>query len=57
MSEAERQFREKGWTRNASDMWKWNHPLHGTLFITPDNKDVEMDLWLSGYSAGKEGGE
>ena len=54
MSETERQFREKGWTREASDMYRWNHDKYGVMFLPPDYRDELMDAWLTGFMHGKE---
>lgn len=54
MSETERQFREKGWTREASDMYRWNHDKYGVMFLPPNYREELMDAWLTGFMHGKE---
>jgi len=54
MSETERQFREHGWTRTASCMFRWEHETHGVLYLDPDTREELMDMWITGFVAGKE---
>ena len=54
MSETERQFREKGWSRNAPDMYRWKHKKYGTMYLIPEIREQLMDAWLTGFMHGKE---
>lgn len=57
MSESERQFRAKGWTRTAESMFRWENEKYGTLCLDPSHRDELMDAWLCGFAAGKEAGD
>jgi len=57
MSETERQFRAKGWTRTAASMFRWENEKYGILHLDPSHRDELMDVWLCGFVAGKEAGD
>ena len=54
MSETERQFKSIGWTQNPGDWNKWTHRLHGSQYFDPKLTDELMDMWITGFVAGKE---
>lgn len=54
MSETERQFREHGWTRNKSDSYRWDHPKYTSVWLRPETPEELMDMWITGFVAGKE---
>lgn len=54
MTEAERQFREAGWYQKPSNDWKWYHAEYGVLVFKLDIQEHMMDMWLTGFVAGKE---
>lgn len=57
MTETERQFRDKGWTRAAASLYIWKHERYGTMILDPSHRDEMMDAWLCGFAAGKEAGD
>lgn len=54
MTEAERQFRMKGWTRTAPSEFRWESEKYGILHLDPSYREELMDAWLCGFVAGKE---
>ena len=57
MTETERQFRMKGWTRTVASMFRWESEKYGILHLDPSYREELMDAWLCGFVAGKEVGD
>lgn len=54
MTETERQFRAAGWSWRAESMYKWEHSKYGTIWLDTDIREPLMEMWLTGFVAGKE---